>query len=137
MSSAVAGYKRAFGSDAVPCNYEDLEQADLLVITGSNAAWTHPVLYRRMAEAKKANSNLKIVVIDPRRTATCDLADLHLAIAPGSDHFIFSGLLQYLDANGFTDLNYIEQHTQSFASAIDQGCFFTRMTGVPSGRAAV
>ncbi|MDG1486202.1 MAG: molybdopterin-dependent oxidoreductase, partial [Porticoccaceae bacterium] len=94
MSSAVAGYKRAFGSDAVPCNYEDLEQSDLLILTGSNAAWTHPVLYRRMAEAKAANPNLKIVVIDPRRTATCDLADLHLAIAPGSDQFIFTGLLQ-------------------------------------------
>ena len=120
MSSAVAGYKRAFGSDAVPCNYEDLEQTDMLILTGSNAAWTHPVLYRRMAEAKQANRNLKIVVIDPRRTATCDLADLHLAIAPGSDHFIFSGLLQYLDANGFTDLDYIERHTEGFASALDQ-----------------
>ena len=120
MSSAVAGYKRAFGSDAVPCNYEDLEQADLLVLTGSNAAWTHPVLYRRMAEAKKANPNLKIVVIDPRRTATCDLADLHLAIAPGSDNFIFSGLLHYLAANGLTDLDYIERRTEGFASALDQ-----------------
>jgi len=120
MSSAVAGYKRAFGSDAVPCNYEDLEQCDLLVLTGSNAAWTHPVLYRRMDEAKKVNPNLKIVVIDPRRTATCDLADLHLAIAPGSDNFIFSGLLHYLAANGFTDLDYIEQRTEGFASALDQ-----------------
>ncbi|MDG1813009.1 MAG: nitrate reductase [Porticoccaceae bacterium] len=120
MSSAVAGYKRAFGSDAVPCNYEDLEQCDLLVLTGSNAAWTHPVLYRRMAEAKKANPNLKIVVIDPRRTATCDLADLHLAIAPGSDNFIFSGLLHYLAANGLTDLDYIERRTEGFASALDQ-----------------
>ncbi|MCT2529690.1 nitrate reductase [SAR92 clade bacterium H921] len=120
MSSAVAGYKRAFGSDAVPCNYEDLEQCDLLVLTGSNAAWTHPVLYQRMVEAKKVNPSLKVVVIDPRRTATCDLADLHLAIAPGSDHFIFSGLLHYLAANGHTDLDYIEQYTEGFSSALDQ-----------------
>ena len=98
MSSAVAGYKRAFGADAVPCNYEDLEQCDLLVLTGSNAAWTHPVLYRRIAAAKEKNPAMKVVVIDPRRTATCDLADLHLAIAPGSDAFVFNGLLRYLRA---------------------------------------
>ncbi|MGB0669355.1 MAG: molybdopterin-dependent oxidoreductase, partial [Porticoccaceae bacterium] len=118
MSSAVAGYKRAFGSDAVPCNYEDLEHADLIVLTGSNAAWTHPILYRRMVEAKKKNPQLKIVVIDPRRTATCDLADLHLAIAPGSDNFIFTGLLHYLHSHGYSDSGYIEQHTQGFAEAI-------------------
>ena len=118
MSSAVAGYKRAFGSDAVPCNYEDLEQCDLLILTGSNAAWTHPILYRRMAQAKAENPDLKIVVIDPRRTATCDLADLHLAIAPGSDQFIFAGLLHYLDSQGFTDSQYINDHTQGFGEAI-------------------
>jgi len=118
MSSAVAGYKRAFGSDAVPCNYEDLEQCDLLILTGSNAAWTHPILYRRMAQAKADNPDLKIVVIDPRRTATCDLADLHLAIAPGSDQFIFAGLLHYLDSQGFTDSQYINDHTQGFGEAI-------------------
>jgi len=85
MSSAVAAYKRAFGSDTVPCNYEDLEQADLIVLIGSNAAWTHPVLYQRMVAAKEANPDLKIVLIDPRKTATADLADLHLAITPSSD----------------------------------------------------
>lgn len=114
MSSAVAGYKRAFGSDAVPCNYEDLELADLLVLTGSNAAWTHPVLYRRMVAAKEANPNLKIVVIDPRRTATCDIADLHLAIDPGADGFLFAGLLNFLIANGYTDDDYIRNHTKGF-----------------------
>ncbi|MEH6558851.1 MAG: nitrate reductase [Oceanicoccus sp.] len=119
MASAVAGYKRAFGSDAVPCNYEDLEQCDLLVLTGSNAAWTHPVLYRRMAAAKANNPNLKIVVIDPRRTATCDLADLHLALAPGADGFIFTGLLHYLAKNGYTDTDYIARHTEGFADALD------------------
>jgi assimilatory nitrate reductase catalytic subunit len=119
MSSAVAGYKRAFGSDAVPCNYEDLEQADLLVLTGSNAAWTHPVLYRRMVAAKQANAQLKIVVIDPRRTATCDIADLHLAIDPGTDAFVFSGLLNFLIANGHTDDAFIANHTQGFEDCAD------------------
>jgi assimilatory nitrate reductase catalytic subunit len=119
MASAVAGYKRAFGSDAVPCNYEDIDQCDLLVLTGSNAAWTHPVLYRRMTAAKADNPNLKIVVIDPRRTATCDLADLHLDLAPGTDNFIFTGLLHYLADNGHTDTDYISRHTEGFADALD------------------
>ena len=118
MSSAVAGYKRAFGADAVPCNYEDLEECNLLVLTGSNAAWTHPVLYRRIAAAKEKNPAMKVVVIDPRRTATCDLADLHLAIAPGSDAFVFSGLLNYLKQTDNLDRDYIQQHTQGFEAAI-------------------
>ena len=80
MASAVASYKRSLGSDTVPGCYEDLEQTDLLVITGSNAAWAHPILFQRMTAAKKANPNMKVVVIDPRKTATCDIADLHLQI---------------------------------------------------------
>ena len=86
MASSVAGHRRAFGSDTVPGLYDDLERADLVVLTGSNLAWCHPVLYQRLAAAKAARPAMKVVVIDPRRTATCDLADLHLAIAPGSDH---------------------------------------------------
>lgn len=96
MSSAVVGYKRAFGADAVPCNYDDIEQTDLLIFVGSNAAWAHPVLYQRIAAAKEARPAMKIVVIDPRRTATCDIADLHLALAPGSDAGLFVGLLNAL-----------------------------------------
>ena len=118
MSSAVAGYKRAFGSDAVPCNYEDLEQSELLVLTGSNAAWTHPVLYRRMVAAKASNPNLKIVVIDPRKTATCDIADLHLAIQPGTDSFIFSGLLNFISTQEFVDGLFVEQSTEGFDRAL-------------------
>ncbi|WP_024558609.1 molybdopterin-dependent oxidoreductase, partial [Franconibacter pulveris] len=75
MSSAVVGYKRAFGADAVPCSYEDVEQTDLIILVGANAAWAHPVLYQRIAAAKQARPEMKIVVIDPRRTATCDIAD--------------------------------------------------------------
>ncbi|MDC0517326.1 nitrate reductase [Porticoccaceae bacterium] len=119
MSSAVAGYKRAFGADAVPCNYEDLEHCELLVLTGSNAAWTHPVLYRRIAAAKQKNPAMRVVVIDPRRTASCDLADLHLAVAPGADAFIFNGLLAFLDRADQLDRHYIEQHTEGFAAALE------------------
>ena len=99
MSSAVVGYKRAFGADAVPCSYEDVEQTDLLILVGSNAAWAHPVLYQRIAAAKQARPGMKIVVIDPRRTATCDIADLHLALKPGSDAGLFVGLLAMLEGN--------------------------------------
>ncbi|MDV2900044.1 nitrate reductase [Phytobacter diazotrophicus] len=96
MSSAVTGYKRAFGADVVPCSYEDIEKSDLLVLVGSNAAWTHPVLYQRIVQAKHDNPALKVVVVDPRVTATCDIADLHLPLAPGSDAGLFVGLLNMI-----------------------------------------
>lgn len=118
MSSAVAGYKRAFGSDSVPCNYEDLEQANLIVIEGSNTAWCHPVVYQRISKAKQDRPELKIIVIDPRKTATCDIADLHLPLKSGSDVSLFNGLLNYLDQHGHIDQSYIEQHTEGFADAL-------------------
>ncbi|EMF1896815.1 nitrate reductase [Enterobacter roggenkampii] len=96
MSSAVVGYKRAFGEDVVPCSYEDVENSDLVVLVGSNAAWTHPVLYQRLVQAKHNNPEMKVVVIDPRRTASCDIADLHLALTPGSDAGLFVGLLDVI-----------------------------------------
>ena len=96
MSSAVVGYKRAFGEDVVPCSYEDVENSDLVVLVGSNAAWTHPVLYQRLVQAKHNNPQMKVVVIDPRSTATCDIADLHLALVPGSDAGLFVGLLNLI-----------------------------------------
>src|SRR5487761_1536280 len=95
MASAVAGYKRAFGTDTVPGTYRDLEEADLVVLVGSNLAWCHPVLYQRLATAR-AERGIKVVVIDPRETATCEIADLHLSLKPGSDVALFNGLLAYL-----------------------------------------
>ena len=92
MASSVAGHRRAFGSDTVPGTYEDLDHADLIVLVGSNAAWCHPVLYQRMV-ANKRERGAKIVVIDPRRTATAEEADLFLPIAPGMDTALFCGLL--------------------------------------------
>ena len=100
MSSAVTGYKRAFGADVVPCSYDDVENSDLVVLVGSNAAWAHPVLFQRLAQAKRDNPRLRIVAIDPRRTATCEIADRHLALAPGSDGGLFAGLLNALAEAG-------------------------------------
>ena len=118
MSSSVAGHKRAFGSDTVPNCYEDLEKADLVVLVGSNLAWCHPVLYQRLKEAKAQNPQCRIVVIDPRATDTCDIADLHLAINPGTDVLLFNGLLAYLDQEQCIDNDYISAHTEGFHDAV-------------------
>ena len=120
MSSAVSAYKRAFGEDVVPCDYQDLEQTDLIVLIGSNAAWTHPVLFQRMQRAKQINPACKLIVVDPRRTATAESADLHLAITPGSDAALYNGLLNYLAERGTLDHDYIEAHTQGFEETIKQ-----------------
>lgn len=118
MSSAVTAYKRAFGADAVPCCYDDLELTDLLILVGSNAAWTHPVLYQRIERAKKANPNLKVVIIDPRVTASTEVADLHLAIKPGTDVALFNGLLAYLAKNKGLDNTYINEFTEGYAQTL-------------------
>lgn len=118
MSSAVAAHKRAFGEDLVPCNYEDLEAAELIVLVGSNTAWCHPVLYQRIAKAKQDNSALKVVTIDPRRTQTADIADLHLGLAPGSDALLFNGLLVHLVNQGLVNERFIEQSTEGLEAAL-------------------
>ena len=103
MASSVAGHRRAFGTDTVPGLHEDLDLADLVVLTGSNLAWCHPVLYQRLAAAKAARPEMRVVVIDPRRTATCDIADLHLRIAPGGDAALFNALLVAISDRGAVD----------------------------------
>ena len=118
MSSAVAGYKRAFGSDTVPCDYTDLEEADLIVIAGSNTAWAHPVIYQRIAAAKRKRPQLRIVSIDPRRTSTSDLADLHLSLNPNSDAVLFTGLLHYLNQNNCFDQEFIASHTKGLVKTL-------------------
>src|SRR5262245_5463539 len=117
MASSVAGHRRAFGADTVPGHYGDLDEADLLVLVGSNAAWCHPVLFRRMA-ANQAARGARIVVIDPRRTATAEEADLVLAIAPGMDTALFCGLLVHLADAGAVDDAYVAAHTVGFAAAL-------------------
>ena len=120
MSSSVSGHKRAFGSDSVPGCYEDLELAQMIVLIGSNAAWCHPVSFQRIRAAKTANPDLKIVVIDPRRTSSSDIADLHLPVASGSDALLFNGLLRYLQEQNFVHQDYIECHTEGYADALER-----------------
>ena len=120
MSSTVAGYKRAFGADAQPCSYEDIDHADLVILVGSNAAWNHPILYRRLETAKRQNPELKVVLLDPRKTASADIADLHLAIRPGTDGLIFNAILAACAARGALDSDYIAAHTRGFDAALSQ-----------------
>jgi assimilatory nitrate reductase catalytic subunit len=117
MASSVAGHRRAFGADTVPGCYEDLDEADLLVLVGSNAAWCHPVLYQRML-ANKQQRGARIVVIDPRRTDTVGDDDLFLGLKPGTDTALFSGLLVHLADIGALDRDYIDRYTSGFDEAI-------------------
>lgn len=117
MASSVAGHRRAFGSDTVPGVYADLDEADLVVLVGSNAAWCHPILFRRL-EAARAGRGTKLVVIDPRRTATVDEADLFLPVNPGKDTALFAGLLAWLADREALDHAYIDAHTSGFAEAL-------------------
>jgi assimilatory nitrate reductase catalytic subunit len=126
MASSVAGHKRAFGSDTVPGRYEDFEQADLVVLVGSNLAWCHPVLFQRLEAAKRARPSMRVVVADPRRTETCDIADLHLALKPGSDVALFNVLLAGLAERGAIDRPFVEQHT----SGLEDALAAARMTDV-------
>jgi assimilatory nitrate reductase catalytic subunit len=118
MASAVAGHKRAFGADLVPGCYEDFDLADLVVLAGSNTAWCHPVLYQRIVRAKERRPELKLIVIDPRRTPTCELADLHLPVRAGSDVWLFSGLLAFLHAQGCVDEAFVAEHTAGATEAL-------------------
>src|SRR5882762_2050062 len=118
MASSVAGHKRAFGSDTVPGLYEDFELADLVVLVGSNLAWCHPVLFQRLEAAKRARPAMRIVVIDPRRTETCDIADLHLALRPGSDVALFNALLAELPRRGATARRFVDKHTVGLDDAL-------------------
>ena len=114
MSSAVAGYKLTLGADAPPACYDDLALAGTLFIAGSNTAFAHPILYRRIEDAKRANPDLKIIVADPRRTETADAADLFLQILPGTDVALFNGMLHVMLWEGLVDNAYIAAHTNGF-----------------------
>lgn len=118
MASTVAGHRRAFGADTVPGCYEDLELADLVVLVGSNLAWCHPVLYQRLAAAKADRPGMKVVLIDPRRTATNDIADQHLPVAFGSDVSLFNGLLRHISDTGGFDAVFAEAHVSGLAETV-------------------
>ncbi|WP_019904325.1 nitrate reductase [Methylobacterium sp. 77] len=119
MSSAVAAHRRAFGSDTVPGCYEDLDEADLIVLVGSNTAWCHPILFRRMVDAR-AKRGTKLVVIDPRKTQTGEEADLFLGLKPGTDTALFSGLLVHLASAGALDYRFVLDHTTGFDGALER-----------------
>jgi assimilatory nitrate reductase catalytic subunit len=118
MASSVAGHRRAFGMDTVPGTYEDFELADAIVLVGSNLAWCHPVLYHRIAAAKQRRPEMRIVLIDPRRTMTADIADMHLAMRPDGDIALFCGLLAWLDEHQALDRAYIAAHTNHFEETL-------------------
>jgi len=116
MSSAVAGYKQTLGADAPPCSYEDIDHADVIFIAGANPAIAHPIIYRRIEDAKAANPQLRVIVADPRRSESCALADLHLPLKPGSDVALFNAMLQVMIAEDLIDRAYIAAHTEGFAA---------------------
>ncbi|MEF2070614.1 nitrate reductase [Consotaella aegiceratis] len=141
MASSVAGHRRAFGSDTVPGVYEDLEEADLVVLVGSNLAWCHPVLYQRLAAAKALRPAMKVVLVDPRRTQTADLADLHLPIAANGDAALFAGLLAHLAEVGAVAADYVARHTEGFGAAMSAArslrrADIARLTGLPAASIA-
>ena len=114
MSSAVAGYKQTLGADAPPCAYEDIDSAECILIAGSNTAVAHPIVYRRIEDAKAANPNLRVIVVDPRRTESCAIADLHLPLKPGSDIALYNALLHVMLKEELVDREYIAAHTEGF-----------------------
>ena len=120
MSSAVAGYKLTLGADAPPACYDDVKHAETLFIAGSNTAFAHPILFRRIEDARRANPKMKIIVADPRRTETAEVADLHLPILPGTDVALFNGMLHLMLWEGLVDHAYIAAHTSGFDALRDR-----------------
>lgn len=114
MSSAVAGYKASLGADAPPGCYEDIEHARCIFVAGSNTAYAHPVLFRRIEEARERNPGQRMIVVDPRRTDTASAADLHLAILPGTDVVLFNAMLHVMVWEGWLDQAYMKAHTSGF-----------------------
>lgn len=114
MSSAVTAYKMAFGADGPPTCYDDLEHAECVLFAGSNMAYAHPVLFRRLEATRAANPDVRWIVVDPRRTDTAAMADVHLQIQPGTDVALFNGMLHHLIWEGLVDADYVAAHTEGF-----------------------
>ena len=136
MSSAALGYKKTFGEDSVPIAYDDIELADTFLITGANPAWCHPILFRRLELHKEKNPKVKIIVVDPRRTDSAMLADLHLPIIPGTDIILYHALAKILIEKGYADNDFIKNHTENFnlykelvlASSLERA---SKLCGIP------
>jgi ferredoxin-nitrate reductase len=114
MSSAVAGYTQMLGEDAVPVSYEDIELADCFLIAGANPAWCHPILFRRIEAHKQSNPDVKIILVDPRKTQSSELADMHLQILPGTDIYLYNAIARTLIENGEVDYTFIKEHCEDF-----------------------
>lgn len=117
MASAGTGYKQSLGADGPPGSYEDFDTTDLFFVIGSNTADCHPILFLRMTDRLKDGA--KLIVVDPRRTATADRADLFLQIAPGTDLALLNGLLHLLVADGRIDREFIAAHTEGWEAMPD------------------
>ncbi len=136
MSSAVAGYKATLGADAPPACYDDVRHATTLFITGSNTAYAHPILFRRIEDARRANPAMRVIVADPRRTETAEFADLYLPIQPGTDVALYHGMLHVMLWEGLTDAAYIAAHTTGFEALRNRVRDYTprevaRLCGIP------
>ena len=114
MSSAVVGYKLSLGDDTPPFSYEDIEASDCLFVTGANPAWCHPILFRRVEAHRAANPGVKLIVVDPRRTQTAEMADLHLALRPGTDIHLHNALAALLIRGGYADLPFLQQRCEGW-----------------------
>ncbi|MBI1770378.1 MAG: molybdopterin-dependent oxidoreductase [Bacteroidetes bacterium] len=125
MSSAVAGYAGTLGEDAVPVSYEDIELADCFLITGANPAWCHPILFRRIEAHKQNHPEIKLIVVDPRKTQSSVMADLHLQILPGTDIYLYNAIARVLIENGDVDYDFISNHTEGFEKYRDSVFQFT------------
>jgi len=119
MSSAVAGYKATLGADAPPACYEDIDAAECIFIAGSNTAFAHPILFRRLEDAKARNPALRLIVVDPRRTDTAAAADLFLPILPGTDVALYNAMLHVMLWEGLCNIDYIRAHTAGFDALKD------------------
>lgn len=116
MSSAVAGYIQSFGSDGPPCCYDDLELTDCAFLIGTNTAECHPIVFNRLRKYHKQNRHVKMVVVDPRETATAQAADLHLAIRPGTDIDLLNGIAHLLMRWDYFDSIFIDECTANFSA---------------------
>ena len=114
MSSAVAAHTAVLGEDAVPISYEDIELADCFLIAGANPAWCHPILFRRIEAHRQSNPDVRIIVVDPRKTQSTAIADLHLQLTPGTDIYLYNAIARLLIENGDVDYNFINKHTEAF-----------------------
>ncbi|MEL6720413.1 MAG: molybdopterin-dependent oxidoreductase, partial [Bacteroidota bacterium] len=114
MSSAVMGYIKTFGEDSVPISYDDIELADCFMIAGANPAWCHPILFRRLEKHKEENPLTNIIVVDPRKTQTCAIADLHLQLKPGTDVVLYNAIARRIIEAKLWNKKFVEEHTEFF-----------------------